>query len=346
MRGAVLFFLVMSTQAALPQGLKDYYESYFPIGASVSLQTLTGDEAALVRQQFNSLTAENVMKMGPIHPIENGYDWEAADKIVAFAQANNMKVRGHCLLWHKQMPDWFLKDKNGKEVSKEVLLSRIRNHIQAIVSRYKGKVYAWDVVNEVINDDTVANHPLFRDSQLMRIGGFDCIKEAFIAAQEADSGALLFYNDYNIESGIRHKRTMVMINMLTIRGIRVDGIGIQGHWNIYNTDPAKVAFAIEDFAKHHLQVQITELDLSIYRHNSDAQASLTADIEQKQADVYKALFEVFRDHQKAITGVTFWNLSDRHSWLDNFPVRGRKNYPLLFDEQLKAKKAYWEVAKF
>lgn len=346
MSRSIFLVLVLLTETALPQGLKDYYQAYFPIGAAVSPEALTGDEADLIRQQFNSVTAENVMKMGPIHPEESGYNWEAADKIVAFAQANNMKVRGHCLLWHQQMPDWFLKDRNGKEVSKEVLLTRIHDHVKAVVSQYKGKVYAWDVVNEVINDDTIHNSPLFRDSQLMKIGGFDCIKTAFIAAREADPNALLFYNDYSIESGIRHKRTLVLIDMLTIRGIRVDGIGIQGHWNIHNIDPKQVASAIENFANRHLKVQITELDLSIYRSKSDPQTELTPELEQKQADLYRQLFEVFRDHKQTITGVTFWNVSDKHSWLDNFPVRGRKNYPLLFDQQLKPKKAYAEIVKF
>jgi endo-1,4-beta-xylanase len=197
----------------------------------------------------------------------------------------------------------------------------------------------------MINDDTVATHPLFRDSELVRIGGFECIKEAFNAAHEADPDALLFYNDYNIESGIRHKRTLTLISMLKIRNIRIDGVGIQGHWNIHDTNPISVAMAIEDFANHRLQVQITELDLSIYGNKSEQQTTLTPRLEQKQADLYNALFKIFRIHKTAITGVTFWNLSDKHSWLDNFPTKGRKNYPLLFDQQLKPKKAFWEVVK-
>ena len=336
-----VFVLVLITNIAFPQGLKDYYKSYFPIGVSVSPQSLTDEEGELIRQQFNSLTAENAMKMGPIHPEETRYNWEGADKIVAFAQANNMKMRGHCLVWHRQTPDWIFKDKDGKEATKDVLLQRLKDHIYSVVGRYKGKIYAWDVVNEVISD---TDDEFYRQSPWFRICGEDFITKAFQYAHEADPEAILFYNDYNTESVSKREKIYKMILKLIDAGVPIGGIGIQGHWSIV-TDLVGIQESISLFIQFHLPIQVTELDISIYPKKTDPQTAYTAEIEQKQTALYRQVFEFFRSNKKFITGVTFWNVSDKHSWLDNFPVKDRKNYPLLFDQQLKPKKAFWEVVK-
>jgi endo-1,4-beta-xylanase len=326
------------------KGLKDYYHNYFPIGVAVAPGNLTGDEAELILQQFNSLTPENAMKMGPIHPEENRYYWNDADSIVNFAQRHGLKVRGHNLCWHNQTPQWLFKDSAGKNVSKEVLLQRLKDHITTVVNHYKGKIYAWDVVNEAVSDDSA--HWL-RNSLWYQICGEDFIAKAFQYAHAADPNAVLFYNDYNSEQPQKREKIYRLLKKLLDAKIPVHAVGLQGHWSINEPTEKELKETIEKFSSLGLKVQITELDISVYTSRNEKPAEeLTPEKEQKQLEQYKMLFDVFRRYKKSITGVTFWNVSDRHSWLDTYPIAGRKNYPLLFDKNLKPKKAYWEVVKF
>ncbi len=327
------------------KGLKHYYAGYFPVGVAVTPSSLAGSQAELINQHFNSLTAENVMKPGPIHPEENRYSWENADLIVNYALAHGMKVRGHTLLWHKQVPSWIFRDASGNTVSKEVLLARLKDHITTVVSRYKGKVYAWDVVNEALDD---SDSRFYRDTEWYRICGEEYIEKAFRWAHEADPDALLFYNDYNTEFPGRRDKVYTLVKSLLEKGVPIHGIGLQGHWNIVNPSEKDLRDALAKYSSLGLTLQITELDVSVYRSDETNPSDnvFTPEREQKQLEKYKMIFRVFRDYKDAISGVTFWNVSDRNSWLDNFPVRGRKNYPLLFDNNLQPKKAYWEVVKF
>jgi len=333
------------------KGLKDYYKQYFPIGVSVMPFNLRGDESELILQQFNSLTPENSMKMAPIHPEENRYSWALSDSIVAFAQRNGLKVRGHNLCWHNQVPSWMFKDSSGKTVSKEVLLQRLKDHITTVVSRYKGKIYAWDVVNEAISDKL---DEYLRPSTWYQVCGEDYIANAFDFAHAADPNAILFYNDYNEISSIKREKIYKLVKSLKDAGVPIGGVGLQGHWAINEPSREQLDSTLKKFADLGLAVQITELDISVYpkEHNArerrpeDADTAFTPEKENKQIDEYKMCFELFRKYRKVISGVTFWNVSDRHSWLDNFPVRGRKDYPLLFDKNLEPKKAYWQVVKF
>ncbi|MFL9481834.1 endo-1,4-beta-xylanase [Chitinophagaceae bacterium LWZ2-11] len=352
-RTFLLFFsaasLIVNAQKS-DKGLKDYYRDYFPIGVAVSPHALKTDEAVLILKQFNSLTPENAMKFGPIHPKENFYNWKDADSIVSFAQLNGLKVRGHNLCWHEQTPDWLFKDAAGNQAGKEVLLQRLRDHIFTVVNRYKGKIYAWDVVNEAIDDDSTK---FLRNSLWYQICGEDFIIKAFEYAHEADPNAVLFYNDYNTERPEKRDRVYKLLKQLVDKGVPINGVGLQAHWSLYEPTEIELKAAIDKFSSLGLKVQITELDISIYPweknkrdkkpNESDA---YTADIEKKQADVYKKVFKIFRKYKGILTGVTFWNISDRHTWLDEYPVTGRKNYPLLFDQNLQPKKAYWEVTKF
>ncbi|WP_207427809.1 endo-1,4-beta-xylanase [Pedobacter sp. SYSU D00535] len=332
------------------QGLKDYYQNYFPIGVAVRPSDLEGGaESNLILKQFNSITAENAMKMGPIHPAENRYFWRDADSIVNFAVRNNLKMRGHTLCWHTQAPSWMFKDSLGNDVSKAVLLDRLRTHIHTVVSRYKGKVYAWDVVNEVIADDS----SFFRNSKWYQITGEEFIEQAFRFAHEADPKAVLFYNDYNTEIPAKREKIYKLLKNLLAKGVPIHGVGLQAHWSINTPSREELVKSIELFSSLGLQIQFTELDISVYSGNQGGQlirgeqqkqvAPFTPEMEQKQLEKYKMVFDVFRQYQKNITGVTFWNLSDKYTWLD---ARGRKNYPLLFDTNLQPKKAYWEVVKF
>jgi endo-1,4-beta-xylanase len=350
---AILLFLFLGilTLSAYKRasGLKDYYKNYFPIGVAVKPSDLHNEEKSLILTHFNSITAENAMKMGPIHPFENRFFWKIADSIVQFGLQNKIKVRGHCLVWYAQTPRWLFKDSTGNQVTKEVLLSRIKNHINTVVSRYRGKIYAWDVVNEAIADDTST----FRKSQLYNIAGEEFIEQAFRAAHAADPKAFLFYNDYNTENPIKRDKIYRMLKKLLSKGVPIHGVGLQAHWSISNPTRSELEKSIELFSSLGLQIQFTELDVSVYSGRQGGQmitgekgfnaAVFTPEMEQQQLEKYKMVFEMFRKYKKNITGVTFWNLSDRYSWLD---ARGRKNFPLLFDADLKPKKAYYEVTKF
>ncbi len=332
------------------KGLKDFYKNYFTVGVAVSPRELKTDAAGLVVGHFNSITPENAMKMGPIHPKENEYFWQDADTLAAFAKRHKLKMRGHTLVWHAQTPTWLFKHENGDTVSKEVLLKRMKDHITTVVNRYKGTIYAWDVVNEAIDDN---NSLYLRNTAWYRICGEEFIAKAFEYAHAADPKAILFYNDYNTENPGKRDRIFRLVKSLKDAGAPIHGVGLQGHWSVNNPTREELEKSIKMFSSLGLQVQVTELDVSVYSgrqggqliqgQQRDTTATFTAEMEQQQMEKYKMMFEVFRQYKKELTGITFWNISDRYSWLDG---RGRKNFPLLFDRNLQPKKAYWEVVKF
>lgn len=340
----------ISQSSNTAKGLKDYYKDYFLMGAAVTPRSLHGEDSALLVNHFNSLTAENAMKMGPIHPKENEYFWKDADSIVAFAKKHGMKMRGHTLCWHTQAPNWIFKTEKGDTVTKEVLLQRLKDHITTVVNRYKDHIYGWDVVNEVIDDrDSI----FYRNSAWYKICGEDFILKAFEYAHAADPKAILFYNDYNTENPKKREKIYQMVKKLKEAGIPIHGVGLQGHWSINNPSQEELEKSIQMFSSLGLQVQVTELDVSVYAgrqggqiiqgQQRDTTSTFTPEMEQLQREKYKMAFEVFRKYRDKITGVTFWNVSDRFSWLDR---RGRKNYPLLFDVNRQPKKAYWDVVNF
>ncbi len=352
------------TAADSLKGLKDFYKDYFPIGVAVSPRSLEGEQGEFIKKNFNSLTAENVMKPALIQPEEGKFNWAEADKIVEFAQANGMKVRGHTLCWHNQTGEWMFKDSAGNEASKELVLARLKEHITQVVTHFKGKIYAWDVLNEAIDnkDPSIG----YRQTKMYKICGEEFIGKAFRWAHEADPDAVLFYNEYNTENPIKREKTYEMLKKLLAEGVPVHGVGIQAHWNIGGprhvgqlNQPGEGDFeikgssedaireSIEKFSSLGLKVQITELDVSIYTSRTDTlNLGFTPEREQKQVEFYKNAFKVFREEKKVITGVTFWNLSDRGSWIDNRTPRRGKAYPLLFDTNMKPKKAYWAVVTF
>ena len=334
------------------KGLKDYYSDYFPIGVAVYPRAVQDSiTSTLISHEFKSMTPENVMKMGPIHPEPNRYNWEPADAIVDFAQKNDMIMRGHALVWHQQYPQWFFKDAEGNQITKDTLYARMKKHITDVVSRYKGKIYAWDVVNEAVSDQS---DKVYREeSPFYQIAGEEYLAKAFEFAHEADPDAKLFYNDYNAVRPEKVERIYTLVKKLVDAGVPINGVGIQGHWSLFEPTEQDLRTAIDKYASLDLDVQITELDVSLYKwekerreKREDETDEFTPELEQKQIDQYKMFFDVFRDYKGTLTGVTFWNISDRYSWLDTYPVQGRKNYPLLFDQDLKPKKAYNEVIDF
>ena len=324
-------------------GLKDYYtpEDYFYLGVAIPLSFIDNQKKTnLMKRHFNSITAENEMKWSSLQLTEGTFTYTNADKIVAFAEANGIKVRGHCLCWHNQVPSWIFKDGQAT-ASRDLVLQRLRTHITTVMTHFKGKVYAWDVVNEAIDDGS----SVYRNSQWYAICGEDYIIEAFRAAREADPDAGLFYNDYTAIDPTKRDKIYDLLVKLKAEDL-VDGIGLQGHWNIGYPSGLLISDAFNKYRSLGIELQITELDVSVYTSNTDPETTYTDAIEEKQSAAYSRFFNEFRTFKDDITGVTFWGLADDYTWLDNFPVRGRKNYPLLFDVNLDPKPAYFEIIDF
>ncbi len=324
------------------EGLKDYYKDYFYIGAAIEPNALDNtNDVKLLKRHFNSLTAENVMKWSSLQPIEGTFRFENADKILAFAQENGMQVRGHTLCWHNQVPDWIFKD-GANTASKELVLQRLRTHINTVMTHFKGKVYAWDVVNEVIADDS----NIYRSSKWYGICGEDFIIEAFKAARAADPNAKLFYNDYSATNATKRDKIYNLLKKLKELNL-VDGMGLQGHWNISAPSNELIIAAFDKYKSLGIELQITEFDVSVYTSNSQTQSSFTSELSQQQTIAYARFFNLFRSYKNDITGVTFWGVAYNHTWLDTYPVTtGRKNYPFLFGADYNPKQAYFTVIDF
>ena len=348
---AVLLFCVGSTDL-WAQGLKDAYRDYFTIGVAVNKRNVAQPEhQALIRQEFNSITAENDMKPVSVHPADGVWHWEGADSIANFCRQNGIKLRGHCLCWHSQFSDWMFTDKKGRPVKKEVFYQRLREHIHAVVNRYKDVVYCWDVVNEAIADQAFGRpgrpaNP-YRDSRLYQLCGDEFIAKAFEYAREADPNALLFYNDYNECDPAKRDRIYNMVKKMKDAGVPIDGIGMQGHYNIYGPSEADIDAAITKYAQLVDHIHVTELDVRTnteqggqLRFSRGERKPLAPYLQTLQNDQYNRLFRVFRKHKDVIDNVTFWNLSDRDSWL------GANNHPLPFDENYKPKRVYNIIRDF
>lgn len=315
-------------------GLKSYFfdDGYFDVGVAIEPHsTDKSEEVKLIKRHFNSITAENAMKWSSIQPTEGVFTWENADKIVAFAIANNIKVRGHTLCWHRQVPDWVFVE-NEETASKEKVLERLRNHIAAVVEHFNGKVYAWDVLNEAVDDGGA-----YRNSLWYSICGEDYILEAFKAARDADPDAKLFYNDYNATFPIKRDKILELLEKLQSEGY-IDGMGLQGHWNLNEPYVGKITDALDLYSALGLDLQITELDIS-----TGSSKEYTSDIEQKQRSAYSRYFEIFREYKNYISSVTFWGLSDEHSW-KNEP--NSPDFPLLFKGDYNPKGPYFSMIDF
>ena len=332
-------------------GLKDAYKDYFSIGVAVNMQNITNPEQiAIIKKDFNSITAENDMKPQPTEPAYGQFNWENADKIANFCRSNGIKLRGHCLMWHAQIGKWMYQDEKGNLVSKEKLFQNMKHHITAIMERYKDVVYAWDVVNEAISDGgrpVMGQKPSpYRNSPLYQIAGDEFIKKAFIYAREADPNVLLFYNDYNAADPQKRDRIYNMVKSMKEEGVPIDGIGMQGHYNIYGPSMEDVDAALTKYSTIVKHIHITELDI---RANEEMGGHLNfsreaGDISQTvkllQEDQYTRLFKILRKHKDVVDNVTFWNLSDRDSWV------GVRNYPLPDDENYKPKRVYSLIKAF
>ncbi len=438
----IAFTVLMSACGQKDPGLKDAYKNYFKIGVAVTPRNVTDSlQASIILKEFNSITAENCMKPGEIHPQPGVWNFAQADAIANFCREHGIKMRGHCLVWHSQFANWMFNkyDENGNQVverdengdtiwveqparggfggfgggfggfggfgggapqggqrpqgapqggqrpqgqggfggfggqrpqgqaqgqapqmtkvpkyakaTKEEFYDSLRAHIQVVVNRYKDVVYCWDVVNEAMSDGNNPDVPYeqsFRQSTAYQLCGDEFILKAFQFAHEADPNAGLFYNDYSAWTPAKRTYIYNMVKKLQAEGAPITGIGMQGHYNIYDNP------TIEDFEKAiqmYLElvddIQITEFDVRI-NHEAGGQLQfsrgegqvLTDSIAQLQMAKYEELFKVIRKYKKNFSCVTFWNLGDRDSWL------GANNFPLLFDGEYQRKPVYYTVRDF
>ena len=332
--------------------LKDAYKGKFVIGTALNTSQITGkaiEEVNIIKTHFNSIVAENCMKSGPIQPREGEFDFTLADQFVEFGVQNNMHIVGHTLIWHSQAPRWFFTDSAGTQVSPEVLKERMKNHIYTVVGRYKGKVNGWDVVNEAINDDGS-----FRNSRFYQILGEDFIKYAFQYAQEADPDAELYYNDYSMSVPGKRNGVVAMVKKLQEQGIKISGIGMQTHVGLDYPELSEFEASMKAYGDLGVKVMITEMDVSVLptpewgrgadiATNIDYQAkynpytqglpdSASVQLENRYAE----FFNLFMKYD-FVSRVTVWGVTDANSWKNGFPVRGRTDYPLLFDRNNQPK---------
>ncbi|MFC5529480.1 endo-1,4-beta-xylanase [Cohnella yongneupensis] len=324
--------------------LKDVFKDDFKLGTALLVNEIyapDGPDAQLIKKHFNSLTAGNELKWDATEPREGQFNFSRADQIADFAMNNGIAFRGHTLIWHSQTPNWVFHDDKGNLVSKEVLFQRMKKHIETEVGRYKGKVYAWDVVNEVIEPGDKQPGGL-RNSLWYQIAGEEFIEKAFEYAHEADPDAKLFINDYNTNMPDKRQFLHDLIKRLKDKGVPIDGVGHQTHIGIMYPSVLELDQMIQAFTDLGIDQQITEMDMSIYTNDTDAYDTLPEDLQIRQAYRYKEIFDVFKKHKDQLSAVIFWGKDDLNTWLRTFPVK-RNNWPLLFDERLQAKYAYWAL---
>lgn len=355
----IIMAFVASLHIDAQKTLAEATKGKFLFGVAVNMQQVNGVnpiESELTAKEFSAIVAENSMKPQPIHPEENRYFWDDADKLVAFGEKNKQVVTGHCLMWHSQIGRWFFVGDSEKDVSAEVLKERMRKHIYAVVGRYKGRVKGWDVVNEAFEDNGS-----YRNSKFYRILGKDFIKYAFQFAHEADPNAELYYNDYNVETPAKCDAIVELVKELKAAGLRIDAVGSQAHMHMNTPTLEATETSFKKLKAAGVKILITEWDISIlpspydganvsasfkYSAEMDPYREAVPDsIQQKWDKRLLDMFELFLKYNDVIDRVTVWGLNDASSWLNNFPIRGRKDYAVLFDRNNKRKSVVDEMIK-
>ncbi|MBV5313345.1 MAG: endo-1,4-beta-xylanase [Prolixibacteraceae bacterium] len=354
---AMVFLASINTMAQ--KTLAKATKGKFLLGVAVNAQQVKGVnpiETELIVKEFSAIVAENCMKPQPIHPEENRYNWEDADKLVAFGEKNKQVVTGHCLIWHSQIGRWFFIGADGKDVSPEVLKERMRQHISTVVGRYKGRILGWDVVNEAFEDNGK-----YRNSKFYQILGKDFIKYAFQFAHEADPNAELYYNDYNVETPAKCDAIVELVKELKAAGCRIDAVGSQAHWHMNSPTVNAAETTIKKLKDAGVKVLYTELDISILPSPYEG-ANISANFKySKEMDPYREaipdsvqqhwnkrmldMFGLFLKYNDVVDRVTIWGLTDNTTWLNNFPIRGRKDSPVLFDRNNQRKPVVDEMIK-
>ncbi len=337
--------------------LEHLFANSFKIGAAINDQIITESDTAglrLLRTEFNSITPENVMKWAEIHPTPDTYNFDISDKYVALGEKYDMNIIGHTLLWHSQIGPWMNEVKDSTTMA-----DYIEEHISAVAGRYKGRIHGWDVVNEALNENGSQ-----RESIFLKVMGERYLELAFKLAEKADPEAALYYNDYNMWKPEKRAGAVRMIKRLQTSGAKIDGVGMQAHWGLTEPDLEEVEKSILAYSDLGVQVMFTELDVTVLPNPWDLEgAAVNQDFKQfegdkkmdayakglpdsvqtKLAQRYTDIFNLFVKHRDKIDRVTFWGINDGSSWLNNWPIKGRTNYPLLFDREYKGKKAYQSV---
>ncbi|GHT51817.1 beta-xylanase [Bacteroidia bacterium] len=354
-----LSLLLSACSAPEPTTLKDAYAGKFLIGAAINTHISSGRDTAsirVLRAEFNSVTPENCMKSENLQPEKGVFFFDDADQYVKFGEENGMTVIGHCLIWHSQAPEWFFTDENGQDVSREELIQRMKDHITTVVSRYKGKIKGWDVVNEAILDDGS-----WRESKFYQIIGEDFIQLAFEFARTADPDCELYYNDYSMANEGKRTGVVNMIKNIQAQGVQVDGIGMQGHCGLKFPDLNEFEKSLTAFSGLGCRVNITELDFTVlpgfdpsvgadvaasfeYQQSLNPYADgLPEAVESQLYSRYKDLFGLLLKHQDKIDRVTLWGITDDASWRNDWPIKGRTDYALLFDRNYQPKPVVKEL---
>ena len=354
-------FAQKGNKAEVLPSLQSTLGKHFLIGVAVDTRLPAGQDPAaeaVVKEQFNQVVAENCMKGEENHPEVNRFDFTDGDKLVDWAERNGKTVIGHCLVWHSQPPKWMFTDANGKTVSREVLIGRMYNHIMTVVTHYKGKIKGWDVVNEAFEDDGS-----YRKSPYYNIIGPEFIELAFQFAHEADPNVELYYNDYSTSKPGKREAICKLVRSLKSKGLRIDAVGMQSH-NGYNyPDYAEYEKSIEAFAAEGVKVMMTELDVNMLPNpegfggaevsqNFELQAKYNPYVKglDKKAQKlfnqrYLDLFKIIERHKNVISRVTFWGVNDGHTWLNDWPIKGRTNYPTLIDRNNQLKPVVKDIEK-
>jgi endo-1,4-beta-xylanase len=338
--------------------LKDVFGEDFYVGAALSSDQISGNEPdalALVEKHFNSITPENILKWEEVHPESHRYDFESADRYVAFGEKHRMHIVGHTLVWFHQTPDWVFLDESGKRLGREALLQRMRDHIFTVMGRYRGRISGWDVVNEA-----VASDGRFRECGWFEIIGEDYLQKAFEYAQQADPSAELYYNEYDFEKQPKCEGVIRLIRNLQSKGVRVDGVGVQGHWFLDHPCIEEIESYVLALSKLGVKLMVTELDVGVLpfypidsklvdlssfepemqkKHNPYPDG-LPDSVQKALANRYAELFSLFHKHRDKFSRVTFWAVHDGQSWRSYMPITGRTDYPMLFDRHCKPKPAF------
>lgn len=361
-----LMTAVFAAAATLPAGagtrsLKKALGPEPSIGVAINAAQITGHDErgdAIIEAQFDSISPENALKWENIHPRPGVYAFSLPDEYVEFGEKHHMYIVGHTLVWSHQTPAWVFQDSHGNLVDRDTLLRRMQDHIQTVVGRYRGRVQSWDVVNEALNDDGS-----LRQSLWYKIIGEDYIAKAFEFAHQADPEAILTYNDYDLEYPSKRAGALALIAKLKQEGVPVMMVGMQGHVSLTEPSLGEEEDTIRAFGRLGMKVAISELDIDVLPR---ATSKLTADIslnvrqsaalnpypdglpdkvQQRLAKRYEALFRIYLQHRDIVSRITFWGVTDAGSWLNNWPVRGRMNYPLLFDRNGQPVPAFFAVLK-
>jgi endo-1,4-beta-xylanase len=336
--------------------LKDVFKDDFIVGVALTRDQIDGLEpkaVSIVLRHFGSIVPENVLKWEAVHPRPGGYDFDAADRFVAFGEQHGMHIVGHTLVWYRQTPDWVFEDGSGKRLGRKALLERMRDHIFTVMGRYRGRIHGWDVVNEALLDGG------FRKCPWLDIIGEDYIQKAYEFAREADPDAELYYNDYNVWKPAQTEGVIRLVRDLRSDGVHIDALGIQGHWGMEYPDQDEIETFIEALLTLDIPLMFTEVDLSVLPYDVDNENvrledldeatrarinrfkdGLPEEAEEDLATRWSELFWFFRHYRENIRRVTLWGVHDGQSWRNDTPVVGRTDYPTLFNRELEPRPAF------